>query len=166
MSAAPTDGVFGVNPGEMLYSRGIADPDDDGDGIYSLANAVAAFHVTWAGVAVATDLTPIFTDIVIYSRGINGDFDVRFGYGDEFTPVTPADDAAAGFALGTNQLQFPGPFASGTDYYYQFRDGEWTNGPGEPPPPIDEPPTLLLCLWGIAAIAGVRRWRGGRSVRR
>ena len=153
ISTAPDGTVFDVTNGEILYSRGIADPDEDQNGVYSVDSAVTAFHTTWAGPTVGNDPTLIFTDLVIYSRGSNGDFDIRFGYGTLETPIMPALGSIAGFALGSNVNQFTGPYDSAHDFYFQFRGGS----------AVPAPAAGWLLMTGMAAIGLRMRRRKPRS---
>ena len=145
VSVAPVDGVFSVNDGEMLFSRGIADPDDDQNGIYSQASAVPAVHVTWAGLTTGSSPEKIFTDLVIYSRG-SGDFDVRFGYGTDANATVSVLGSHAGVALGSGNLrEFTGPYSASTDYFFQFRNGQLQAVPA--------PAAVWLMATGVAALA-------------
>ena len=151
-SISPVDGVFSVADGELLFSRGIADPDDDKNGIYLVDSAVPAVHVTWAGPTTGTTPTTIFTDLVIYSRG-GGDFDVRFGYGTTDDAVLPALTSLAGVSLGSGNLrEFTGPYSAAADYFFQFRGGQLTAVPA--------PAAGWLLATGIAALAYRRRRLG------
>lgn len=138
--------------GEIMYSRGVADPEADSSGNYNLAEAVSAFHVTWAGVLDGSNNSR-FMQMLLYDQGA-GNFDLRLRYGladgDSYALTT----AVAGFNLGANSLNIVGPLVTTTDYFYRFRDGRLQSGSTVP-----EPTTLALLGLGLLGIAGKRRHR-------
>jgi PEP-CTERM motif len=138
--------------GEIMYSRGIADPEADGSGNYNLAEAVNAFHVTWAGVLDSNGNTR-FMQMLLYDQGA-GNFDLRMRYGLNDGDTYALTSAAAGFSLGSNSLNITGPLVTTTDYFYRFRDGRLQTSSSVP-----EPGTLALLGLGLFGIASKRRRR-------
>jgi hypothetical protein len=136
--------------GEIMYSRGVADPDADVFGNYDLSEAVGAFHVTWAGVLEGTD--PRFLQMLLYDQG-GGDFDLRLRYGLDDGDTYALTSATAGFVLGSNSLNFTGPLTTASDYFYRFRGGLLVTDATVP-----EPGTLMLLGLGLLGVA----WSGRR----
>jgi len=123
-TVTPNGDVFFVEPGEVLYSYGVADPRPDSSGNYSSADAVPAMHVTWAGPTVSGDATlfEIYADLVIYDLG-GGDFALQFGHGTDANLDIPDLGGITGFALGSNVVNLTGPRSGNEDLYYEFRNG-------------------------------------------
>jgi hypothetical protein len=117
-----------------MYARGVADPYPDAAGAYSPSEAVPAFHAVWYGPATA-DGTQIYAQILLYSQGANGDFDLRIRYGTQDTHSYSASLGLSGFVLGPNSAALPDPLLATDDYVYQFRDGLLVGG--TPPPDTD-----------------------------
>ncbi len=148
VSIPPEPDVFNVVEGEILYSRGIADPRPDGTGTYSQADAVPAFHVTWAGPTVGG--TPVYTDLVIYSLG-GGAFALQFGHGGGDAGLDIPDlGGITGFALGGASLDLTGARSASEDLYYEF-------GGSAAPPVVPEPAAFLAFGVGLAVVAAARR---------
>jgi hypothetical protein len=159
VSRAPFGDPLALTKGTITASQGVADPFADGSGAYSTAETVKAFRLTWLGGSLASDpSTAIYTQLLLYSVGASGDFDLRLAYG--FFNDTPiaANGALAGFVLGSNTASIGGPFLPTTDYVFSFRNGVLvaggTDGGGTPVP---EPETAGLMLLGVAAAAAMRR---------
>jgi hypothetical protein len=155
-SIAPFDTVFNRAVGEIIYSRGEADPEPDGAGNFSLAELVPAIHVSWDGPTDGAG-TPIYTQLLLYSRG-GGDFDLRLRYGNSARTVYANSGGLAGFSLGANVLSIVGPLAAANDYFYSFRGGACTVG-CTPVVNVPEPGTLALFGLGALAAFGLRRRR-------
>lgn len=153
-SVAASGTVFDTlaGTGEIMYSRGVADPYADGSGNYDLSEAVDAFHVTWAGVLDGTD--PRFLQMLLYNQG-NGDFDLRFRYGLNDGDSYALGSAAAGFVLGGNSQSFTSPLTTTSDYFYRFRGGLLVADTTVP-----EPGTFVLLGLGLLGVA----WSGRRRV--
>jgi hypothetical protein len=145
LSTAANGDVFFVEDGEILYSRGVADPRPDSSGNYSSAEAVEAFHVTWAGPTVSPAFL-VFTDLVIYNLG-GGDFALQFGHGTDADPTIPDLGGITGFALGSNVLNLTGARSSSDDLYYEVRNGKL----------VPEPGTVLALAAGLALLGIARR---------
>lgn len=147
MQSVVVDGedVFEVNDGEILYSRGVADPRPDSAGDYSAADALPAFHVTWAGPTV--NGTPVFTDLVIYSLGADGSFAIQLGHGTDSDLVIPDLGGIAGFSLGGQTLNLTGARSGADDLYFEFGST----------PPIPEPSGVLAFGIGLALVAVAKR---------
>jgi hypothetical protein len=155
-SLAANGDVFFVEAGEILYSYGAADPRPDASGNYSSADAVPAFHVTWAGPTVAGDATSfaVFADLVIYDLG-GGDFALQFGHGTDTDPIIPNLGGITGFSLGSNVVNLTGPRSGLDDLYYEFRNGVLVREPAVSA-------LLGAALTGLFAL-GARNRRGRRS---
>ncbi len=143
------DTLAGV--GEIMYSRGVADPEADGSGNYDLSEAVRAFHVTWAGVLEGADSR--FMQMLLYDQG-GGDFDLRLRYGESNGDTYPLTFALAGFNLGGSSVNFASPLVTTTDYFYRFRDGSLVTNTTVP-----EPGTLVLLGLGLLGVAWSGRCR-------
>lgn len=142
-STTPDGSVFAVEDGEILYSRGIADPRPDINGNYVATDAVQAFHATWAGPTVNGDATAfkVFTDVVLYNFG-SGNFAVQLGHGSSNNANIPARGGIAGFAMGSNVLNLTGPRSGNDDLYYEFQNGALVPAPATAP-------LLLTALAGL-----------------
>lgn len=155
-SIAPDGSVFSVEDGEILYSRGIADPRPDIDGNYVATDAVPAFHATWAGPTVNGDATAfkVFADVVLYNFG-SGNFAIQLGHGSSGNPDIPALGGVAGFAMGSNVLNLTGPRSGNDDLYYEFQNGAL----------VPAPATAPLLLTALAALLSrcSRKRKPGRS---
>ena len=153
-STTPSGGVFDVNDGEILYSRGSADPRRDLSGNYSAADAVQAFHATWAGPTVNGDATAfkVFTDVVLYNFG-SGNFAIQLGHGNSNDPNIPARGGIAGFAMGANVLNLTGPRSGNEDLYYEFQNGAVVPAPATAP-------LLLTALAGLLTRCSRKRRQG------
>ncbi len=154
VSTTPDGSVFSVEDGEILYSRGSADPRPDLSGSYSEADAVQAFHATWAGPTVNGDATAfkVFTDVVLYNFG-SGNFAIQFGHGSSNDPNIPARGGFAGFAMGSNVLNLTGPRSGNDDLYYEFQNGAVVPAPATAP-------LLLTALAGLLTRCSRRRRQG------
>ena len=153
-STIPVGGVFDVNDGEILYSRGSADPRRDLSGNYSEADAVQAFHATWAGPTVNGDATAfkVFTDVVLYNFG-SGNFAIQLGHGNSNDPNIPARGGIAGFAMGANVRNLTGPRSGNEDLYYEFQNGAVVPAPATAP-------LLLTALAGLLTRCSRKRRQG------
>jgi len=130
-ASLPTD--VGGNGG-ILYGRGQADPSPNPDPTvnpFSVANLVPAFHVFW--VDSTNTLNVIAGEVVFYSRGSAGDFDMRIRYGDadgaQYNVGTPPQ-GLAGFVLGATPVVLsdlaispPAPLSADSDYLFHFCGG-------------------------------------------
>lgn len=164
VSAAPSGELLDLTPGTIVASRGVADPLADALGAFSTTEAVNAFRLTWLGGTLASDpATRIYTQLLLYSAGGSGDFDLRLSYGFFSDVPVPANGSLAGFSLGTNAVALTGPYSPTTDYFYSFRNGALvTNGGGNgggAPAPVPEPATAALLLLGLAGVGWARRRR-------
>ncbi|HEU4430069.1 MAG TPA: nidogen-like domain-containing protein [Myxococcota bacterium] len=149
-STAANGDVFFVEDGEILYSYGFADPRPDGSGNYSAADAVQAFHVTWAGPTVAGDASSftVYADLVIYNLG-GGSFALQFGHGFfDPDPGIPDLGGITGFALGSDVENLTGARSGSEDLYYEFL--------------VPEPATSALLGAGLAGVLALRRRRSRR----
>lgn len=162
VSRAPSGDPLALTAGTITASRGVADPFADALGAYSTSETVQAFRLTWLGGTLASDPNArIYTQLLLYSAGGAGDFDLRLAYG--FFNDTPIDanGSLAGFALGANTFSIGGPYLPTTDYLFSFRNGvlvgSGTGGGGGTPVP--EPATGGLMLLGLAAAVWRRRAR-------
>ena len=135
-------------PGQIMYSRGVADPEADGTG-YSEAEAVRAFHVTWAGVQDVDNNNDLrFLQMLLYDQGA-GNFDLRLRYGENNSDTYALTSAVAGFNLGSNSVNIVGPLVTTTDYFYRFRGGLLQTNTTVP-----EPGSLVLLGLGLLGVAG------------
>lgn len=135
---AATSVLDGSHTEAIMYGRGEADPTADSTGAYTSADAVKAFHVSWAGTYLAgTDPSVfIYTQIVLYAHpsSADGDFDlrIRYGIGDNDSYSVPP--GVPGFVLGANTASLTSPLLASTDYFYSFRGGKLV---GSAPPDAD-----------------------------
>jgi hypothetical protein len=125
-------GPFGDFVGGSSYYRATSDPTPSDP-----AERVPAFAVTWVDLDASPDT--IYTQIVLYKNGDNGDFFLRFRYGrntpggDEDQYNTTVVQGVAGFSLETgvaaDTVQLPNPLggldASSVpkDYFFSFVNG-------------------------------------------
>jgi Thrombospondin type 3 repeat len=129
--------------GGAEYGRSTANPSGtDGGNSSDLSGNVPAFKATWAE-DFSLD-TPIITRIVIYKQytdttGTVGDFDMRIEYGTSDGTIYNAGsglNGIAGFWFGaadntsvlSNSSSVPAALSSGTDYFFQFRNGKLSTG--------------------------------------
>lgn len=136
--------------GEIMYARGVADPQADGSGNFDLAEAVGALQVSWAGVLDSSG-NRRFLQMLLYDQG-SGNFDLRLRYGLSDGDSYALGSAVAGFNLGSNVVNITGPLVTTTDYFYRFRDGQLQTSTSVP-----EPGTLALLGLGLFGVAGRRR---------
>ena len=125
----PATSVFdGSHTEAIMYGRGVADPVADSTGAFSAADAVKAFHVSWAGTYLTgTDPSVfIYTQVVLYAHpsSADGDFDLRIRYGINDGDSYTVPPGIPGFVLGANTLSLPSPLLADTDYFYHFCGGK------------------------------------------
>ena len=127
--------------GGILFGRGTANPNEENDPTVQ----PPAIHVTW--VEYADRANPVSVQMIIYSQGSNGDFDLRLRYGGDFDVDTDAyNDPAnfpdkpnggmAGFASGSVAVELTGPLQVSEDYFFCIRGGVVT--PCDPPDGDDD----------------------------
>lgn len=124
--------------GGASYFRASADPTFP----YEPAGLLPAFAVTWGFADQNDSANNVFTQLVLYSTSSDGDFQLRFRYGDADTvqynaPGTPV--GVAGFSLetlvATDTVELAAPIggldANGipVDYFFTFEDGHLVTGP-------------------------------------
>jgi thrombospondin type 3 repeat protein len=118
-----TDGGLGL----IMYSRGTADPFVNGAGEYDLTNeALPAFQTVWY--ATTPGGAAVTVQVLLYSEGSNGDFDLRLKVGRNEGDSLPASTGLVGFQLGSNAITLPGPYNVSDDYVYRFRGGRLDDG--------------------------------------
>lgn len=160
LSAAPSGDPLGLTAGTITASSGSADPFADAGGNYAVGDAVQAFRLTWLGGALASaPNTRVYSQMLFYSAGGAGDFDLRLAYGFFSSTPVEANGALAGFALGSNSASLSGPFLSSADYVFSFRNGVLVGGGNGGGVPVAEPETAGLLLLGLAAVRLTRRRR-------
>ena len=132
LSIETLGGPFGDFVGGSSFYRATSDPTPSDP-----AERVPAFAVTWVDLDASPDT--IYTQIVLYKNGDNGDFFLRFRYGrntpggDEDQYNTSAVQGVAGFSLETgvaaDTVQLANPLggldASSVpkDYFFSFVNG-------------------------------------------
>lgn len=111
-----------------LYGRGEADPIADSAGVYSPADAVKAFHMSWASTFL-TGTNPavfIYTQVVLYAHpsSADGDFDLRIRYGVNDTDSYAVPPGIPGFVLGSSTTSLASPLLASNDYFFHFCGGQ------------------------------------------
>jgi hypothetical protein len=130
-------GPFGDFVGGSSYYRATSDPTPS-----DIPQRVPAFAVTWVDLDASPD--PIYTQIVLYKNGDDGNFFLRFRYGrnqpvgDEDMYNTSVAQGVAGFSLetssGADTVALPNPLGGlyqgvPKDYFFSIVDGHVATGP-------------------------------------
>lgn len=136
------------DPGSVTFTQGHLARDQPFPDNPDDAPLAVRFHWSIVGCDACGGATYSFQAILI-DMG-NGDFDLELNYDD-----IPAGLGIASFLLGTNLYPaFAGPFSSGENYDFRFRNGVLVDGTSVPEPTV----VWLLAVAMLAmAFAGRRR---------